>query len=83
MAVNCCFARLVMPGLAGVTTIEVRKAGPTVNAVEPTIEPWVADTDEAPLDLVATRPAGVTMATAVFDDDHVTDEVRSAVEPSE
>jgi len=69
--------------LAGVTAIEVSVAGAAVSTVLPTTAPWVAEMVEVPLAATAVaEPAVPIVAVAVLDEDHMTDEVMSAVEAS-
>ena len=83
---NCCDRPRVRVGFEGVTVINAGVAGVTVNMVEPLIEPRVAVIDVLPAVSDAASPAVgavvLIVATAGFDDDHVTCPVRPWVLPS-
>src|SRR5207237_755524 len=69
-------------GLAGVTAIDRRAAGPTVKVVAPVMVPLVAEMELVPWLAPWARPPPPIVATPVLDDAHVAGDVRSAVEPS-
>ena len=83
MAVNCWFVPFAMLGLTGVTAIDTSTAGPTFTAMVPEIAPDVALTCATPWAAPVSRPPAVTVATDVFEDDHVAVLVMSTVLPSE
>ena len=68
--------------LAGVTAIETSAASPTVNAPWPVTPDIVALTVIDPAEMVFANPEAEIVATPVFEDDHATDAVMSAVFPS-
>ena len=72
-----------MEGLAGVTASDVSTGGVTVSVVEPLIEPEVALMVVVPAPVLVACPcvpeALLIVATAVFDELHVTVVVRSCV----
>ena len=81
---NCCVAPEVMLAVAGEAAIDVTVRGAAVTvivsvAVNPSA---VALMVVAPAPTPAARPAELTVATAVFDESQVTEDVRFAVDPS-
>ncbi len=72
-----------MSGLEGVTAMEVRVAEVTVRVVFPETLPKVAVTMLAPAETAVTSPLLLMVATVVFEEFHVTCEVRSNVDESE
>ena len=83
MAVNCCVVPFAIEGFAGVTAIDTTTAGPTVKVVLPVTPAELALTWEVPCVAPVARPATVIVATAGFDDTHVTELVISSVDASE
>src|SRR5712691_2188590 len=83
MAVNCCEVPLTIEEFAGLTEIDTNTAGPTVKALLPVTPAQLAPIWEVPWAVPVARPPAVTVATAVFDETHVTELVRSWVLPSE
>ncbi len=81
MAVNCRVVPADMVGLTGVTAIEVSVG--TVMVVLPAIPPRDADMAEVPAATPVARPPVVMVATAVFEEVHVTWPVMFRVLPSE
>src|SRR5436305_552732 len=80
VAMNCWVVPLAMVGLAGVTAMEVRATGGrTERTVLPTTVPLAADITDVPAPKAVARPPEVMVAAAVLDDDHVTEDVRTAV----
>ena len=82
MAVNCCVVPLAIDGFAGVTAMDTSAAGPMVSVVLPVTPLSVALNCEVPCATPVARPAALMVATAVFDDAHVTEPVISSVDPS-
>ena len=83
VAVNDPIPPLATLGLAGVTMIDCRTAGLTVNNARPVTPPSVAEIVDAPAANGAATPAALMVATDVFADAQITWPVRSSVEPSE
>jgi hypothetical protein len=81
VAANCWVVPRVMLAAAGVTAIDTKAGGPTVNAAEPLIVPEVAVIVALPCATDKARPALLTVATVVEDELQVTDEVRLCVLP--
>lgn len=84
VAVNCVVVPKGAVGIAGVTVIESKAAGVTVNVVEPVIDPELAVIAVCPVDTLATSPgvALLTIATAGTELFQVTEPVRLRVLPS-
>ena len=87
MAMNCSPRPLAIPGLGGVTWIEASVAVVTVRAAFGEVTPpKLALTEVAPVVAAVARPldpdALLMVATAIFEDAQVTDEVRFCAEPS-
>ena len=82
MAVNCCVVPLGIDGFAGVTAIDTRVAGPTVNVVLP-VTPPEALIVLLPCVIDVARPPDVIVATLVSDELQETESVISTVDPSE
>lgn len=82
VAVNCCVYPAAIDAVPGVTAIEVRTAGVTVNAADPWIVPEVAVIVVAPIATAVASPewAGI-VAVAMEDEVHVADRVRFCVVP--
>lgn len=83
VAVNCFFVPSDMLGFAGVTAMDVKAAPVTVSTVVPDILPDVAVIVVVPMASPDARPELSTVAMALSDDDHVTEEVTSWVVLSE
>jgi hypothetical protein len=81
VAVNCWNMPGDMVGVSGATAIDTTIAGVTVRVAEPEILAIVATIDADPV-LAAVAVAPLTDATLGFDEDHVTVEVTSRVDPS-
>jgi hypothetical protein len=81
VAVNCLVALWVIVGFPGVTEIVCKTGGFTVSRVEPLTPFKVAVIVVWPALWVVARPEALMVATAVFDDAHVTREVRLLVLP--
>lgn len=81
-AVNCCVNPSAMEGALGLTWIAVKAAAVTVSVAEPDTPLVVAVMVVLPTAALVARPAALMVATPVDDEDHVADEVMSAVEPS-
>ena len=81
VAVNCWLPPLAIEALDGLIDSDVRTAEVTVNAADPLIVPDDAVIVADPGAIAEARPPLLTVATAVFDDAHVTEEVRFCVEP--
>jgi hypothetical protein len=83
VTVSCCVSPDGTLGFAGVIVSETSTGAETVKVAEPETAPYVAVIVDVPCPDVFTSPAGDTLATAVFDEDQFTVEVRSCVELSE
>lgn len=81
VALNCWVVPTAMLWLAGVTAIDASAA--VVNTVEPKMLPEVAVMVVEPMARAVTRPESLMAATPVSDELHVTNAVRSWVEPFE
>ena len=81
VAVNCWVLPAAMEGVAGVTEMEVKTAGVTVNAAEPLTAPTAAAMVVVPCATLVANPALLTAATAVADELHVAVVVRFCVLP--
>jgi hypothetical protein len=84
VAVNCWVVVAGVEGFAGVTAIETNSGAVTVNCAVPMIE--LSDAvmvTGPPGDTPFAKPLLAMVAMLVFDEDQVTEEVRSWVEPSE
>jgi hypothetical protein len=82
VAVNCSVNPAATVAVAGVTAMETTWAGVTVMVADPLMEPLVAVITAVPTDCPVTLPDALTVATAVFWEDHVAEFVRSVVVPS-
>ena len=84
---NCCCISSEIDGIVGVISIVCRTTEVTVSVVLPETAPDVAVTAAEPPSKAVARPlepgALLIAATAVFDELHVTDAVRSWIELSE
>jgi hypothetical protein len=80
VAVNCCVVPSGMDGIAGVTTIETKAAGVTVNAVVPETEPEAAVIVVVPVVVLVASPwlaeALLIVTTLEAEEAQVTDVVR-------
>jgi len=81
--VNCCFVPEVMLAVAGEIEIAVKTGAAVVTvtvavAVNPSANALMV---VVPALTPVTSPVELTVATAVFEDDHTADVVTSAVEP--
>src|SRR6266581_3211528 len=83
VAANCCVVPLPIDAFTGVTEIDTNTAGPTARLVLAVTAPVVAVIWEVPCVAPEARPLALTVATAVFDETHVAELVRSWVLPSE
>jgi hypothetical protein len=81
VACSCCDRPAAREGFDGVTAMDIIWAAVTVMVTEPLIEPLVAVITAVPVDCPVTRPEALTVATAAFWEDQVTEFVRSEVEP--
>jgi hypothetical protein len=83
VAVNCCVSPTRILGLAGVTATEVRTATPTFKEAVLLVKlPKVALMFVEPTARPVARPPALIVATLVFEEAQVTEEVKSCVEPS-
>lgn len=82
MAKNCCVVPGAREAWAGVIAIET-SAGATLKFEDPFTAPNVAEIVQAPLAFAVTIPPGATVAMAVFEELHLTDEVTSWLGPLE
>ena len=80
---NCCVVPLGIDRFAGVTAIETRTAGPTVKVVLAVTPAELALIWEVPWAIPVARPTALIIATAAFEETHVTELVRLWVLPSE
>jgi hypothetical protein len=76
-AVNCCVVPTAIEGVAGLTVINVKCAGTTVNVLVSLSEPTVAVMVVVPAATVVASPELLTVATEVEDELHVTPLTRS------
>ncbi len=83
VAVNCCVVPRAMLGVAGVTAMDASVALVTVKVAVPDMSPEVAVMVVVPAATDAARPALLIVATAVSDELHVADAVKSCVVLSE
>ena len=67
----------------GVTTIDTKTAGPTVNVVLPVTPSELALIWTVPCAVPVANPPAVMVATSVFDETHVAELVTSNLDPSE
>lgn len=81
-AVYCCAVPFGSDAPAGVTAIETNVADVTVSFVEALTLPAAALIVVLPAAMVVANPAALTVATAMVDDDHVTELVTSCMLPS-
>src|SRR5580658_7576878 len=85
VAVNCWVSPAAIDAVGGDTAMLTSTAGVMVRTAVPRMSPEVAVMVEAPVATAVARPwepeALDTVASAVTDDDHVTESVRSAVLP--
>jgi len=85
-AVNCCVLPFAIEGVTGVTVIDVSVAAVTVSVVDFETLPSIAWITVDPTAAEVPRPfdpaALLTVATFVLEEVHVTEAVRSCVEPS-
>ena len=73
VATNCCVPAVKIVGFNGVTAIELNVGGVcTVSVVPPLTLPSAADIVVVPADTPVANPLALTVATAVFDEVHVT-----------
>ena len=73
---------LAIDGFAGVTAIDARTGGVTVNPVRPVTPPALALIWELPGPAPVARPPALMVATALVDDAQVAEPVRSTDDPS-
>jgi len=85
VAVSCCVSPAATFAAGGETVTATKTAGSTVITAVPEIKEdgSVAVIVAAPVATAVTRPFDDTVAVAVLEDDHVTDLVKLAVDPSE
>ncbi len=86
VAANCAVVPLAMLGVVVVTEIDCSVAAETLSFIEPLMPPNVALIVVVPglvMCNACTTPVLLTVATAVFDDSHVTVSVSGCVVPSE
>src|SRR5213593_716693 len=83
VALNCFVAPLAIVGFTGVTAIDTSAAGPTVKLALPVTPTQVALIWEVPWAIPVARPTALIIATAAFEETHVTELVRLWVLPSE
>ena len=72
MAVNCCNVPLEMPGLIGVTAIEIRTARVTVNVADAEMVPEVAVMIDEPTPVPVANPELVIVALVASEESQVT-----------
>lgn len=82
MAVNCWLAPSDMNGRAGVSAIETKVAGVTVNVATPVMLPEVALMVAVPAATLLARPLLATVATFMAEEFHDTELVKFCVLPS-
>ena len=85
VAVNCCVKPLATFAAGGDTVTATNTAGSTVITAVPDMseDGSVAVMVAAPVATAVTSPCEDTVAVAVLEDDHVTEFVKFAVDPSE
>ena len=68
---NCELAPSAIVGVAGVTAMDTKEAGVTVNVVEPLIDPEPAVIVVCPVEALLARPVLLTTATLGLEDTQV------------